>query len=121
VVGASPRVALTGDFKSVIPIPSEEVSAAGNISQPGIVNLAENYDSHWQAILNGKEIPLRKNANGLPSYTVTPEMLTNKGVNQITILHTSQVRRIALSFQVLAFLVVFILALPAGRKKGSIS
>jgi hypothetical protein len=121
VIGASPRVSFVSDAQPPSIIPSADVSAAGEISRPGVINLAENYDSHWQTLLNGRRIPVKRGANGLPAFNVSEDLLKGNKVNQITILHASQIRRVALSMQVLAFLIVLILALPAGRKRGSIT
>jgi GT2 family glycosyltransferase len=118
VIGAIPRVSYLSTNKTVSNINSEDVSASGKISTPGTLNVAENYDSHWDALLNGKPLKIAKNAQGLPSFIVTQSDLSSTGNNQITVVHTNQTRRIALAFQVLAFLVIFVLALPAGRRRG---
>jgi len=81
---------------------------------PGTITLTENYDLGWQVLQNGLKLERSENEAGLPQFKV-PE------AGEFTLIHDGTVRRGALSLQFIAWVVLIILALPAGRRKREIS
>jgi glycosyltransferase involved in cell wall biosynthesis len=114
VVGASPRVLFVGRDKSTSVVPSSDISAQADISQPGIVLIAEKYDQNWRLLLDGQRIPLQRSSNGLPVFTIPHS-------GHIIVLYDATLHRGLLSLQLIALLAVIVLALPAGRRKREIA
>jgi hypothetical protein len=114
VMGASPRVLFVGQDKSTLVVPSTNVSAEVNLTQPGVIYIAEKYDQNWRLLLDGQRVPLEHAANGLPIFTILH-------AGHVTVLYDGTLHRTLLSIQLIALLVVIVLALPAGRRKREIS
>lgn len=85
-----------------------------NAPGPGTITLTENYDLGWQVLQNGVKLERSENEAGLPQFKV-PE------AGEFTLIHDGTMRRGALSLQFIAWVVLIILALPAGRRKREIS
>ena len=81
---------------------------------PGQLVLTETFNRSWQILENGYRLSRGKNDQGLPTFTVTE-------AGEISLLHDGTVRRGWLSLQFIAFVVVLVMALPAGRRKREIS
>jgi MFS family permease len=81
---------------------------------PGQLVLTETFNRSWQILENGYRLDRGKNEQGLPTFTVTE-------AGEISLLHDGTVRRGWLSLQLIAFVVVLVMALPAGRRKREIS
>ena len=81
---------------------------------PGQLVLTETFNRSWQILENGYRLDRGKNEQGLPTFTVTE-------AGEISLLHDGTVRRGWLSLQFIAFVVVLVMALPAGRRKREIS
>jgi hypothetical protein len=81
---------------------------------PGLLVLTETFNRSWQILENGYRLDRGKNEQGLPTFTVTE-------AGEISLLHDGTVRRGWLSLQFIAFVVVLVMALPAGRRKREIS
>jgi hypothetical protein len=110
VLGASPRVLFIAKDNSRLIVPSSNFSADGDVSQPGLVVVAEKYDQSWRLLLDGQRVPLQHAANGLPVFTISHP-------GHITVLHDGTLHRALLSLQSIFLLLVIVLALPAGRRK----
>jgi hypothetical protein len=110
VVGASPRVLFVGADKKAEIVPSTDISAEADLTQPGIVVVAEKYDQNWRLLLDGQRIPLQHATNGLPIFTISH-------AGHITVLHDGTLHRTLISLQLIFLLAVVVLALPAGRRK----
>ena len=80
----------------------------------GKLVLTESFNRSWQILENGYRLERSKNDQGLPTFTVTE-------AGEISLLHDGTVRRGWLSLQFIAFVVVVVMALPAGRRKREIS
>jgi uncharacterized membrane protein YfhO len=91
-------------------IPSTDFSAETNVSQPGVVVVAEKYDQGWQLLLDGVRIPLEHASNGLPIFTIPH-------AGRVTVLHDGTLHRTLISLQLIFLLSVIVLALPAGRRR----
>lgn len=110
VAGASPRVLFIGADKSRVVVPSTNVSAEADLTQPGMVYVAEKYDRNWRLLLDGQRVPLQRATNGLPAFTIEHS-------GHVTVLHDGTLHRTLLSLQLIILLCVIVLALPAGRRK----
>ena len=81
---------------------------------PGVITLTENYDLGWQIIQNGIKLERTENESGLPQFKVLE-------AGEFTLIHDGTTRRAVLSLQFIAWTILVILALPAGRRKREIS
>ena len=91
-----------------------EVGARIYIPTAGTLVLTETYNRSWQIVQNGYRLERDKNEQGLPVFTVTEP-------GEISLIHDGTVRRGWLSLQLIFFVVVLVMALPAGRRKSEIS
>ena len=110
VVGNSDRLVfknVDGKFQS---LESNEISANFKVATPGTLRLAENYDSNWKIIGNGKYLDKTANANLLPVFKiVTP--------GEYLLIHDGTTRRALLSLQIIFLIIALVMAAPAGRRK----
>ncbi len=114
ISGISERLVFTnikGESKSLI---TDQVGAHTATSGPGVLSVAENFDSAWQVIQEGKRIPLSKNDLGLPQFEFTQ-------AGEFSLIHDGTGRRGWLALQVIVLLTTVVMALPAGRRKSEIS
>jgi len=110
VIGASPRVLFVGADKTQQIVPSTDISAEADLTQPGMVIVAEKYDQNWRLLLDGQRVPLEHAKNGLPVFTISH-------AGHVTVLHDGTLHRTLISLQLSLLLGVIVLALPAGRRK----
>ena len=81
---------------------------------PGSIILTETYDRSWQILENGYRLDRVINEHGLPQFAVTES-------GEISLIHDGTTRRAWLSLQLISWVLIVILALPAGRRKREIS
>ena len=93
----------TGDFGARTFVPGE-----------GKLILTESFNRSWQILENGYRLQRGKNSEGLPTFTITE-------AGEISLLHDGTVRRGWLSLQLIALVIVLVMALPSGRRKREIS
>ena len=91
-----------------------EVGARTYVPSAGTLILTETYNRSWQILENGYRLDRVKNEQGLPTFTVTEP-------GEISLIHDGTVRRGWLSLQLIIFVIVLVMALPAGRRKSDIS
>jgi len=91
-----------------------EVGARTYVPSAGTLILTETYNRSWQILENGYRLDRIKNEQGLPTFTVTEP-------GEISLIHDGTVRRGWLSLQLIIFVIVLVMALPAGRRKSEIS
>jgi GT2 family glycosyltransferase len=91
-----------------------EVGARTYIPSAGTLILTETYSRSWQVLENGFRLERSKNEQGLPTFKVTE-------AGEISLIHDGTTRRAWLSLQLIFFVVVLVVALPAGRRKSEIS
>ena len=91
-----------------------EVGARTLVPSAGTLILTETYNRSWQILENGYRLDRGKNEQGLPIFTVTEP-------GEISLIHDGTVRRGWLSLQLIFFVLVLVMALPAGRRKSDIS
>ncbi len=119
VVGASSRVSLAPFERASkndgleIPVASNQVSAEGTISRPGIITLAERFDGRWKLYLNNQSIPLIESIDGLPQFEITEP-------GDFLLIHDGTARRGWISLQFIFFALALILAAPARRRRSDV-
>jgi GT2 family glycosyltransferase len=91
-----------------------EVGARTFVPSAGTLILTETYSRSWQILENGYRLERSKNEQGLPTFKVTE-------AGEISLIHDGTTRRAWLSLQLIFFVVVLVMALPAGRRKSEIS
>jgi GT2 family glycosyltransferase len=91
-----------------------EVGARTFVPSAGTLILTETYNRSWQVLENGYRLDRNKNEQGLPTFTVTE-------AGEISLIHDGTIRRAWLSLQLIFFVIVLVMALPAGRRKSEIS
>jgi len=91
-----------------------EVGARTFVPSAGTLILTETYNRSWQVLENGYRLDRNKNEQGLPTFTVTEP-------GEISLIHDGTIRRGWLSLQLIFFVIVLVMALPAGRRKSEIS
>ena len=91
-----------------------EVGARTYVPSAGTLILTETYNRSWQVLENGYRLERSKNEQGLPTFKVTE-------AGEISLIHDGTTRRAWLSLQLIFFVVVLVMALPAGRRKSEIS
>ena len=110
MVGNADRLIFTGADKSILSIPTNDISANFKVTQPGTLRLAENYDRNWKVIGNGKYLNRSTNSNNLPTFEV-------KEAGDYLLIHDGTIRRALLSLQIIFLICALIMAAPAGRRK----
>ena len=91
-----------------------EFGARTFVPGPGTLILTETANRSWQVLQNGYRLDRNKNEQGLPTFTVTE-------AGEISLIHDGTIRRAWLSLQLIFFVIVLVMALPAGRRKSEIS
>jgi len=91
-----------------------EVGARTYVPSAGTLVVTETYSRSWQILENGYRLDRGKNEQGLPTFKVTE-------AGEISLIHDGTSRRAWLSLQLIFFVVILVLALPAGRRKSEIS
>jgi hypothetical protein len=108
------RLVFTNIKGEVTLLASGGIGVTTNVPGPGVITLTENYDLGWQILQNGLKLERSENEAGLPQFKVIE-------AGEFTLIHDGTLRRGALSLQFIAWVVLIILALPAGRRKREIS
>jgi len=108
------RLIFTDTKGEVTLLASGSIGVTTNAPGPGVITLTENYDLGWQILQNGLKLERTQNEAGLPQFKVVE-------AGEFTLIHDGTLRRGALSLQFVAWVVLLILALPAGRRKREIS
>ena len=91
-----------------------EIGARTMVYGPGSIVLTETFDRSWQILENGYRLDRVINEHGQPQFRVNES-------GEISLLHDGTIRRGWLSLQLITWIVVVILALPAGRRKREIA
>ncbi len=110
VVGSLPRLSLNDGSGNNIELAATDIGATTEVTSTGIVTLAEKYDGNWRLLINGKPTPLLKSPIGEPQFKVNE-------LGKLSLEHDGTKRRALFSIEVIVFLTVTVLALPAGRRR----
>jgi len=100
----------TDSIGQIIAIPTNDISADFSVAKPGTLRLAENFDSNWKVIGNGKYLERKVNSNNLPEFVIEEP-------GDYLLIHDGTVRRALLSLQIIFLMVALVMAAPAGRRK----
>ncbi|HEX7405970.1 MAG TPA: glycosyltransferase family 2 protein [Candidatus Nanopelagicaceae bacterium] len=114
VAGVSDRLVFTDTAGNARGLLEGDIKARTSTSGPGVISLAENYDSSWQIIQNGEKLIRSRNQYGLPQFTSTV-------AGPFSLIHDGTTRRAWLALEMIFLLITLIMALPAGRRKREIS
>ena len=114
VAGVSDRLVFTDSAGKAVALPTDDISARVASPGAGVLTLAENYDSSWQVIQNGKQLHRSRNSYGLPAFEV-PQ------AGEFSLIHDGTSRRAWLSLEMIVFLSVLIMVFPSGRRRGEIA
>ena len=110
VKGALGHVAFlssTGEYSS---LPSGDVGAVGKVSSQGTIIVTEKYQDRWKLIINGKVIQPTETSNGTVRFAVDSP-------GDFILYHDGTSRRAWVSYQLIAFVLLIIAALPARRRR----
>jgi hypothetical protein len=114
VSGVTGRIVFTAKDGTRSLLDAGEIGTRTNVSGPGTITLTETFDRSWQILENGYRLERAIDEHGLPRFQVIES-------GEISLLHDGTFRRGWLSFELIAWIVVVVLALPAGRRKREIS
>ena len=114
VEGITGRLILVGDDGVRALLDTGDVGARTTVVHPGKVLLTESFDRSWQIFENGYRLERQKSEQGLPVFIATES-------GEISLLHDGTIRRAWLSFELIAWIFVIVLAAPSGRRKREIS
>ena len=96
IAGVSERLVFTdatGNSKTLL---SGDVGARTSTTGPGFLSLAENFDSSWQIIQNGKKLVRTRGEYGLPQFQSTQ-------AGEFSLIHDGTRRRAWLALQMIVF------------------
>jgi GT2 family glycosyltransferase len=91
-------------------LPSGKIGAEGSLDSAGTIVITEKYDERWKLILNGKYVPSSMTESGIPRFAVTEP-------GEFIIFHDATSRRGWISLQIIGFITLIVLALPARRRR----
>jgi hypothetical protein len=94
----------------IIELPSETVGAEFDLPSPGIVQLAEVFNSRWRALHGGKVLLPTKSDLGLTQFEI-PDM------GRVVIFHEGTSHRAGIALQLAAVGLLLFFALPRGRRQ----
>jgi hypothetical protein len=114
VTGVTGRLIFTSRDGKQEPLEAGDIGSRTTVTGPGSIILTERFDRSWQILENGYRLDRTINQEGLPQFQVTES-------GEISLIHDGTTRRAWLSLQLIIWIVVVILALPAGRRKREIS
>lgn len=114
VAGISDRLVFTDAMGKSVALRTGDISARVASPGAGTLSLAENYDTSWQVIQNGKQLTRSKTSYGLPQFQV-------QQAGEFSLIHDGTSRRAWLSLEMIILLSVLIMIVPSGRRRGEIS
>ena len=95
-------------FYSVLP--SGDIGARGTLSSSGTIIITEKFDRRWKMLLNDQYLEVKETENGVPRF-IAPES------GDFVIFHDATSRRGWISLQIISFVSLIVLALPARRRR----
>lgn len=104
------RVSFVSLDGTVTVLASGEIGSQGTIKEPGRVIVTEKFDERWKMLLEGSYIQARENEAGLTEFPVS-------STGDFVIFHDATSRRAWISLQIISFISLIVLALPARRKR----
>ena len=114
VAGISDRLVFTDASGKSVALRTGDISARVASPGAGTLALAENYDTAWQVIQNGRQLTRSRNLYGLPQFEV-------QQAGEFSLIHDGTSRRAWLSLEMIILLSVLIMIVPSGRRRGEIA
>ena len=91
-------------------LPSGNIGAQGTLTSAGTIIVTEKFDQRWKMLLNNQYLEVKETENGVPRF-IAPEP------GDFVIFHDATSRRGWISLQVITFISLIVLALPARRRR----
>jgi hypothetical protein len=110
VPGALGHISFLSDDGIYSVLPSGDIGAQGSLKTSGTIVITEKYDDRWKLLLNGTYVPATITESGVPRFRVSE-------LGDFVIFHDATSRRGWISLQLITFITLVILALPARRKR----
>lgn len=110
VPGALGHISFLSSDGTYSVLPSGKIGAEGTLSSSGTIVITEKFDDRWKMLLNGKYIPATMTESGIPRFNVSEP-------GDFVIFHDATARRGWISLQLIVFVSLIVLALPARRKR----
>ena len=96
---------------TVLPISQSEFEVT--VPEPGTLTLTENYAQGWRAMQEGQRLDRNRSVVNLPVFEVLQP-------GTVSFLYDGSLRRALISLELIIFITVVVLALPAGRRRREI-
>jgi len=110
VPGALGHISFLSQDGTFAVLPSGEIGAQGTLASAGTIVITEKFDNRWKLLLNGTYVEPKETENGVPRF-IAPEP------GEFVIFHDATSRRGWISLQIIAFVSLIVLALPARRRR----
>ena len=96
---------------TVLPVSQNEFEVT--VPEPGTLTLTENYAQGWRAMQEGQRLDRNRSVDNLPVFEVLQP-------GPVIFLYDGTLRRALVSLELIIFITVVVLALPAGRRRREI-
>jgi hypothetical protein len=96
---------------TVLPVSQNEFEVT--VPEPGTLTLTENYAQGWRAMQEGQRLNRNRSVDNLPVFEVLQP-------GPVIFLYDGTLRRALVSLELIIFITVVVLALPAGRRRREI-
>ena len=113
IAGNTGKVLFTDVLGKISVLPVSQSDFEVNVPEIGTLTLTENYAQGWRAMQEGQRLERNRSVDNLPIFEVNTPGL-------VTFLYDGSLRRAFISLQVIIFVTVIVLALPAGRRRREI-
>jgi GT2 family glycosyltransferase len=110
VPGALGHISFLSDDGLYSVLPSGKIGAEGTLNSAGTIVITEKFDERWKLLLNGSYVPASVTENGVPRFRISEP-------GDFVIFHDATARRGWISLQIISFVTLIVLALPARRKR----
>jgi hypothetical protein len=110
IPGALGHISFLSQDGSYSVLPSGEIGAEGTLTSAGTIVITEKFDQRWKMLLNGSYVEAKETENGVPRFIAAE-------TGDFVIYHDATSRRGWISLQIIVFVTLIILALPARRRR----
>ena len=110
IPGALGHISFLSQDGTFAVLPSGEIGAQGTLTSAGTIVITEKFDNRWKMLLNGTYVEPKETENGVPRFIAAEP-------GEFVIFHDATSRRGWISLQIIAFVSLIVLALPARRRR----
>jgi hypothetical protein len=110
IPGALGHISFLSQDGSYSVLPSGEIGAEGTLTSAGTIVITEKFDQRWKMLLNGSYVEAKETENGVPRFIASE-------AGDFVIYHDATSRRGWISLQIIVFVTLIVLALPARRRR----